>query len=441
MARRMLESWPNFGYQAYALALPALWGIFATHRWFKERHAAGRHSQNIADGSTEPVSLHPHINPALCVGCGACTHACPEGDIIGMIGEKAHLLDPASCIGHGACKTACPVGAIELVFGSARRGVDIPIVTPSFESNVPGLFIAGELGGMGLIANAIEQGRQAIEAIARRPSSGSSDLYDVVIVGGGPAGIAASLAAKEKKLRALTLEQETLGGTVAHYPRAKIIMTRPARLPLYGKVRLRRVRKERLLALWQKVIHDTGVDIHNGVRVEHIATHPWGFELTTSAGVCRTHTVLLATGRRGSPQRLGVQGEDLAKVSYRLDDPTLYRGQHVLVVGGGDSALEAAVALSQHATAGVTLCYRGVAFDRAKPVNRRALEHAVQAGKLKVYLSSEIRVIEADRVIIEQSGQMRTARNDAVIVCAGGVLPTALLTALGVHVETKYGTA
>ena len=195
--RAMLDLFSSLGYPAYALALVALWGVFGLGRHVREGRDGGRQQQAMEAGDVEPASLHPIIDPSRCVGCSACTHACPEGRVIGMIGGKAQLLDPVSCIGHGACKTSCPVGAIELVFGSARRGVDIPVVSPQFESNVPGLYIAGELGGMGLIANAIEQGRQAIDAIARRDHLGQRDLYDVIIVGGGPAGIAASLAAKE----------------------------------------------------------------------------------------------------------------------------------------------------------------------------------------------------------------------------------------------------
>jgi thioredoxin reductase (NADPH) len=429
------------GYATYALALVGVWLTFGASRWRRERKAAGRQQLALESGSREPVSLHPVIDPARCVGCSACTNACPEGSIIGMIGGKAQLLDPGSCIGHGACKTSCPVNAIELVFGTARRGVDIPIVSAQFESNVPGLFIAGELGGMGLIANAIEQGRQAIAAIAKHARIGTPDLFDVVIVGGGPAGIAATLAAKEKQLRYLTFEQDSFGGTVARYPRAKLVMTRTAHLPLYGKVRLRRVRKERLLALWQKVVQQTGVEIQNGVRVERISPQPFGFEVTTSNGLCRTATVLLATGRRGSPRRLDVPGEDLAKVVYSVDDPSQYQDQRVLVVGGGDSALEAAVRLSRQPGAQVTLSYRGHNFDRAKPDNRRSLDDAVRAGRIAVLYGSQVRAILPEQVVVELAAGRQTLHNDTVIICAGGTLPTAFLTDIGVLVETKYGTA
>lgn len=440
----MLITLPKSGFEPYVpyiAALVGLWLVFGLGRHYRQRLAVGRRQEAVESGSTEPVSLHPVIDARTCIGCGACAHACPEGKIIGLINGKAELLDPGACIGHGACKTACPVGAIELVFGTARRGVDIPTVSPSFESNVPGLYIAGELGGMGLVANAIEQGRQAIDAIAKRQDLGRPGLYDVIIVGGGPAGISASLAAKAKGLRFMTLEQDTLGGTVARYPRGKLVMTRPAELPIYGPLRFKKVRKERLIGIWQQIIADTGLEVQQGVRVERIAVADWGFELDTSAGPARAATILLATGRRGSPRRLGVEGEHLPKVVYSLDDPAQYRGRHVLVVGGGDSALETVMTLSRHAPASLTLSYRGMSFERARRSNRQRFDDVLRMGKVTLLRASRVVAIEADRVHIEEPGRRHARRNDAVIICAGGVPPTALLADIGVKVETKYGTA
>ena len=428
------------GYEKYALALVMTWAAFGGVRWAKERRNSAVYRQAQEAGDPQPVSLHPIIDPARCIGCNACANACPEGKVLGLIGGKAHLLDAASCIGHGACKTACPVDAIELVFGTAKRGVDIPVVSPTFESSQPGLFIAGELGGMGLIANAVEQGRQAMEAIARLDGLGRPGMYDVVVVGGGPAGISASLAAKERGLRCLTLEQDSLGGSVARYPRAKLVMTRPADLPLYGRVKLRRVRKEKLLALWQAVIQKTGLRIHGGIRVERVNPRSWGFDVETTAGHYASRAVLLATGRRGSPRRLGVAGEELPKVVYSLDDAGQYRGRHVLVVGGGDSALEAAAELARHATASVTLSYRGTGFTRGTTVNRRRIEEAQRRGRLTVLFGSHVRAIEPGRVLIDQDGRRLLPANDAVILCLGGLLPNTLLADTGVRVETKYGT-
>lgn len=439
----MIPTLPFGGFELYAVALLALWIAFGIGRRLRQRSADNRLKSSTEFGFAEPPSLHPVIDPAKCVGCGACTHACPEGKIIGMIDGKAQLVDPGACIGHGACKTACPVGAIELVFGSARRGVDIPIISPSFESTVPGLYIAGELGGMGLIANAVEQGRQAVEAIAKRgviKQTGPDGVQDLIIVGGGPAGIAATLTAKQKGLSTLTLEQYSLGGTVARYPRGKIVMTRPAILPLFGRVKLKRVRKERLLALWQSVIEKTGIEIHQGVRVDRIVPTSWGFDVATSAGAVRARTILLATGRRGSPRRLGVPGEELPKVTYSLDDAGQYKGQHVLVVGGGDGALEAAALLARQPVASVTLSYRGAAFERARPASRARLLEAIERGRVQVIYNSHVRSIAPDHVIVDQPGRRTKVGNDAIIVCIGGTLPTALLADIGVDVERKFGT-
>ena len=182
--------------------------------------------ESVAAGLAEPPSLHPVIDHRICLGSASCVTACPE-DAIGIVNGKAVLINAAHCIGHGACLAACPVDAIKLVFGTETRGIDIPNVSPHFESNVPGLFIAGELGGMGLIRKAAEQGRQAIESIAQARAAARMTL-DVVIVGCGPAGLSAGLSAIEQKLRYALIEQEdSLGGTVFHYPRNKIVMTAP----------------------------------------------------------------------------------------------------------------------------------------------------------------------------------------------------------------------
>jgi len=395
-------------------------------------------------GAAEPASIHPAINPTRCIGCSSCIKACPEQahhDVLGLVGGRAVLVSPGDCIGHGACKTACPVNAITLVFGSERRGVDIPLVSPSFESTVPGMFIAGELGGMGLIRNALEQGRQAIEAIAQRRAGGANGLLDVVIVGAGPAGFAATLTAKSKGMRYLTLEQESLGGAVFQYPRGKLVMTAPATVPLLGKVNFRQTSKEALLQFWQEAERKTDIRINYRERVEDITRTGDGFTVKTSKGTYQARNVLLAIGRRGTPRKLGVPGEDLSKVVYRLIDPEQYAGQQVLVVGGGDSALEAAASIAEAVGGGVVLSYRGADFDRAKARNRDRIDSAARGGKLKVLMKSNVKQIEPQAVALEHEGAMLNVRNDAVIVSAGGVLPSDFLKRIGITVETKRGTA
>jgi ferredoxin len=151
----------------YALAIGIIWTLYILLRKRAEARSRATKEAAAEAGLLEPASLHPKIDPVKCLGCAACVRACPEGDILGMINGKAELIEPTHCIGHGACREACPYGAITLVFGTEQRGVDLPHVKPDFQTNVPGIFIAGELGGMGLIRNAIEQGSQAIDSIRK----------------------------------------------------------------------------------------------------------------------------------------------------------------------------------------------------------------------------------------------------------------------------------
>jgi thioredoxin reductase/NAD-dependent dihydropyrimidine dehydrogenase PreA subunit len=428
---------PLMIWMAYAvpLAFALLLHLHARRR--RELASVAVMRQSVETGMTEPPSLHPVVNPALCCGAGACVNACPE-QALGIVNGKAQLVNPTVCIGHGACAAACPMEAIKLVFGTETRGIDIPYVKPTFETNVPGIYIAGELGGMGLVRKAAEQGKQAIESMVKG-GRGSSDL-DVVIVGAGPAGLSATLGAMEKKLRFVTLEQEdSLGGTVYHYPRNKIVMTQPVMLPLAGKAKLGEISKESLLAFWQDIVERFGMKIEFGQRVEKVTAVDNGFIVKTDRAEYSTRAVLLAIGRRGTPRKLEVPGEELPKVVYRLIDPEQYRNQHVLVVGGGDSAIEAAVAIAAEEGTTVTLSYRGAAFGRIKQKNRERLAAAEQEGRLKVVLGSKVSRIEAECVYLECGESVKLA-NDAVIVCAGGILPTPMLKEMGIRVETKFGT-
>lgn len=414
----------------------ALWW-YARRRRGRAREGARRLDEARQSGLMEPPSMHPVFDPVRCIGSGACVTACPE-QAIGFVDNRPQLVNPSACIGHGACQAACPLEAIHLVFGTQRRGMELPAVDPRFETNVPGLFIAGELGGMGLIHKATEQGRQAMEEVGRRRGDGP-DL-DVVIVGSGPAGLSASLRAKELGLRFVTLEQETsLGGSVFHYPRNKIAMTSSMRLPQVGRVRLGEISKETLLAFWQEVVRKTGLQIRFREPMQSIERDGNAFVVSTPGQRYRARCVLLCVGRRGSPRKLEVPGEDLPKVVYRLVDPEQYRGQRVLVVGGGDSAVEAALALCAQPDTGVTLSYRGDAFNRIKEKNREALRAAVAAGRIDTFLGSEVIGIKPGEVALRVLERAERLANDAVIICAGGELPTRMLRDLGVEIEVHHG--
>jgi thioredoxin reductase len=332
------------------------------------------------------------------------------------------------------------VDAISLVFGTAERGIDIPNVCPNFETNLPGMFIAGELGGMGLIRNAIEQGVQAMKSIAEHVKKQDAFELDCIIVGAGPAGISASLQAQQSGLRFLTLEQDSFGGTVAHFPRGKLVMTSPVDLPGHGRVKFRETTKEALLEFWENVISKNNLDIKFNTRVESIERSGDGFKVTSSQGTYDTRTVLLAIGRRGTPRKLAVPGEEQNKVVYRLIDPEQYIGKAVLVVGGGDSALEAAIAVAEQPDTDVTIAYRSEAFSRAKEKNRARIDELEAIGDLRVRLNTVVKNIGSDSVELDQKVKLEEFQNDSVIVCAGGVLPTPFLKKIGIEVETKYGS-
>lgn len=428
----------------YLIPLIIIMFFYLVSRKKKEASSVEQMKEAIAQGLTEPSSLHPVIDPRLCLGSGSCIKACPEG-AIGMIKGKAVLINPTYCIGHGACAAACPHEAITLVFGTEKRGMDIPQVDPSFESNVKGIFIAGELGGMGLIRKAVSQGSQAMDSIAKVKGSPDFD-YDVVIVGAGPAGLGGALGAIHHKLRYLVIEQEvSLGGAIFQYPRNKIAMTAPVKLPVVGEMHFKEVSKEKLLEWWQGIIEKTGIKLNYNERMENVSPEGEGFIVKTSKGEYKTRTVLLAIGRRGTPRKLGVPGEDLPKVVYRLIDPEQYRNMHVIVVGGGDSAVEAAMAVASEPGTTVSLLARGEdfgkAFGGAKPKNRDRLKAMSDEGKLKIYLKSSVKQINKDTAVIKFGDEEAEIPNDAVIICAGGTLPTPFLKQIGVMVETKFGTA
>ena len=422
--------------------LPAIIALILYYRRHrkKETHSRARMAETVKSGIPEPLTLHPVIDPNKCLGSSACVKACPE-HALGIVRGKAVLVQPDHCIGHGACAAACPMEAIQLVFGTEKRGIDIPQVKPTFETNVSGIYIAGELGGMGLIRKGIDQGARAIETIRKNKRQGGE--LDVVIVGAGPAGIAASLAAKEAGLRFVTIEQEdSLGGSIYHYPRRKLAMTAPMTLPIVGKVNKLEISKEELLRFWSSITRENSIKINFTERMDAITKTGSGFLVKTSKDSYKTKNVLLAIGRRGTPRKLGVVGEEQEKVVYRLIDAEQYRGMHVLVVGGGDSAAEAALAIAAERGTTVTISCRGEEiFTRPKDKNRQQLKQCVERKKLTVYLNANVKEIGTETVTLIHEGKEIEMKNDAVIVCAGGTLPTPMLKEIGVMVNTYYGTA
>ena len=395
------------------------------------------------DGIHEPVSLHPVVDENTCIQTGACIAACPEKDILGIRNGKATTINASHCIGHGACFHACPTQAITLCIGTEKRGVELPHTDFNFETNIPGIFIAGELGGMGLIKNAVEQGRQAVENIVRSGKKHHNASYDLIIVGAGPAGISASLNAKKHHLNFLTLDQDTLGGTVFSFPRSKIVMTSPMDLPLHGKLKLYETSKPELLDLWKTVLKKHEIEIKENSKVEAVIPEDGHFRVETLSGEKYTSRyVLLAIGRRGTPRKLNIPGEDLEKVAYRLLEPEIISGKDIVVVGGGDSAIESALILACNNK--VILSYRGDSFGRIKPKNKTKIEGAITAGLLNIRLGTNLVAIEKDAVLLAsgmKGEEKARIKNDLVYVFAGGELPTQFLLKIGLQITKKFGEA
>lgn len=393
-------------------------------------------------GTHKPLAQHPQIDEQACIGCGSCIDVCPEDGVLGLVDGVAKVIHGARCIGHGLCATACPVAAVKVGLGEIASRPDIPILTQSLETTLPGTYIAGELGGFALIRIAIDQGAQTVDAIARdlassAPVAQQDDRVDLLIVGSGPAGLGATLKAVELGLSYVTIDQDDVGGTVRKYPRRKLTLTGPMTLPLHGPVRRTEFLKEELIEFWQELIEKYELRIHSGVKFLGLDGEKDAFTARTSEGLIPARRVLLALGRRGSPRKLNVPGEETEKVLYQLVDASTYNGERLLIVGGGDSAVEAAVALASQDGNVVSLSYRRDQFFRIKQRNQERIEEFGRAGKVRLILNSTVDRIEKDRVILSCRSEAGTKKfqlkNDYVFVLAGGDPPYPLLASLGVN--------
>jgi thioredoxin reductase/NAD-dependent dihydropyrimidine dehydrogenase PreA subunit len=411
----------------------------------KQRRANEVHQDVLAMGDDIiPPSLHPEIDLDACIGSGSCERACPEGEILGITDGRARLINPLACIGHSACMQSCPVGAIKLVFGTATRGIELPMLTPQFETSQKGIYIIGELTGMGLIRNAAIQGQQVGGFIAKSGRRGGAGALDVLIVGAGPAGIAAALGCLAQGLSVQILEQSVYGGTIAHYPRKKIVMTGTLDLPGYGTVRKKTMEKEELLKLWRDIRERVQLDVREGVRVESIeANGPSRWCAITGDGrAVVAASVVLALGRRGAPKTLGVPGEDMHKVAYRLLEPQPFTGKHVMVVGGGNAAADCVIALADsRLPQSVSISYRRHHFARMRDSVRQRFEQLIGEKMITPYLNTNVVDIASDHLTLKAHDGLVQVANDQVIVQIGGTAPASLLRSIGIDLVEKRGEA
>lgn len=411
---------------------------------FVRRNRADRERKKEAAelGIDKPVAQYPYIDPNRCVGCGACVKACPEGDVLGLVGGTSVVINGLRCVGHARCEEACPVGAIEVGVGDLKSRKDVPLLDDDMQTNLPRVYVAGELGGIALVKNAALQGRQAVEVVADRVSSGiggGPGALDLLIVGAGPAGLSASLMAKTLGLSYKTLEKEdSLGGSILHYPRRKMVLTQPVDLSPWGSLNREEYSKEDLLDVFWRMVGDNSLEVNFGEPLEELERENGHYLVRSKADEYRAKHVVLAIGRRGSPRKLGVPGEDLPKVMYRLIDAESYQGKKILVVGGGDSAIEAAIGLARQEGNEVTLSYRKERLFRIKKKNEDKIQELFESGEVEPIFSSNLAEVREDTVrLTKGEDDTVTLENDYVFIFAGGVPPFRFLQQMGVEFGGK----
>ena len=414
-------------------AIPIVWRLKAHDRMVRKKL---EHAKAL--GSNETLSLHPKIDEGLCIGCEECVRGCPEQDVILTYKHKATVIDATECVGHGICERVCPVGAITLVVGTETRGLELPRLTEHFETNVPGLYVVGELGGMGLIRNAIWQATQALKHIAAQKPKAPPGGVQVLIAGAGPAGLAAAISAKAAGLSFTVVEQGDIGGAMLHYPRRKLVMTHPGELPGVGPFPFKEVEKEALVEFWKDTIRKVQLTIETGTTLTKVTKQDGRLVVETSKGAVPAASVVLALGRRGSPRRLDVPGEDASKVLDRLIEPDQFDFRKCLVVGGGTAALETALSLSERPGTTVTLCHRRDTFAGARAGVIERFLGAEKAGKVEVLRNAKVTAVEEARVLFDVAGQAVERPNEFVFVMIGGTPPFELLKSCGVDLETKF---
>lgn len=371
----------------------------------------------------------------------------PETGALELIGGKAILANPEACTGHARCADVCPTSAITLAFDGVLQTTRVPRVKENFETNIDGLYIVGELGGMGLIKTAINEGKLVMDHLKQRietegrDSAGRVGEADVLIVGSGPAGLSAALSAHQFGLKYLVLEAGEIAATIRQYPRHKFLMSEPLAMPLYGNLFVADGSKDALLAVWETIISNTGVRVQTNERVTGVRRNGGNFLVSTPAREYKARYVVLAMGKRGTPRRLGVPGEDRSKVSYRLIEAETYEGKDILVVGGGDSAVEAALALTRDGRNRVTVSYRGSTFQRARDRNQARLQEAEQQWTARVLRNSHVIEIGETTVRLNADGKETEIPNDFIFVLIGGESPEEFLKRTGVEiVEKAVGT-
>jgi thioredoxin reductase/ferredoxin len=404
--------------------------------------ARRKHHATVAPAAVVgPRVLVHDINDDRCTGCDACVAVCPT-NVLDLVANKSRVLRFQDCIQCEACMFACPTEALVMFpEGTVPPPLKVPEIDENFQTAVPGQYLIGEVAGKPLVKNAANLGRAVIEhmlgstnmrvgALGRGESS-----VDVAIIGSGPGGLSAALTCIQRGVSYVMLEKEQMiASTIARYPKGKLVMAEPydtqnlSLLPVFDSG------KEQLIPIWTELIQRVNLNVRQGESVETVTrTNDGNFEIRSTVGTYKAQRVVLSIGTRGKPRTLQVPGENLPKVFSLLEDPDEWRGRNVMVVGGGDSACEAALALAD-AGARVMISYRGKGFSRAQPKNKQAIEAYAAEGRIKAKLGSQVLAFEHDSVALALGdGTQKRYPNDAAFVLIGADPPIQWLEKLGVR--------
>ncbi len=334
---------------------------------------------------------------------------------------------------------------IENILASGSGALRRPVLKKGKESSVRGLYVIGDLAGAPVIKLARAQGVEVVDTLSALPEmktpAGDASMLDILVIGAGAAGLNAALAARDRGFSCVVLEKGKIANTIENFPEGKWVYAEPDDTPPKGKLWLDGATKEDLIARWDSIIRENGLEVRAEEPLTSLEKQKDGtFIAHTPKGKYRAKKIVLATGQRGNPRKLGVPGEDQPHVYHRLYSPRKYHDEEILVVGGGNSAVEAALTLSERNK--VVLSYRGSEFARIFKDNRKKIDEAVAAGRVEMVFNSQIREFRGKEAVlsIDRGGSQdeRTVRTNHVFILIGADVPVKFLTALGIRLENDW---
>jgi thioredoxin reductase/NAD-dependent dihydropyrimidine dehydrogenase PreA subunit len=377
---------------------------------------------------------YPAVNRAACIGCGTCVQNCREKTVLAIIRGKSTIVNPLACRCCGECEQSCLTGALKIVEHGKKIKIRVPWTDENQQSNVEGIYIVGSLTGAGLIKEAINQGRTAVNHIVKGAAPPS--LPSVLVVGAGPAGLSAMLSCRKFGLPVLCFEKDLSANTIRNFPKKKILMAEPVEMPIVGPLWVGDTSREKLLDAWEKMLIKAGARITTNAQLEKIEKKDGQFRVTISGKHYSGDQVILALGNRGVPRKIGIRGEDGPNVFYNLLEADEFSGSAVTIIGAGDSAIEAALALERNGCR-VTMLVRGDGFPKAKEKNQERIRQVDARGHVQVHFNSQPIEIGADFISFTAGGETRREKNDAVFIMVGGELPFELLQSFGIRIVEK----